>query len=38
MYIMPNNKYHVLQTIFLDNKIEKDYKVFVVDSEFSLLD
>ena len=36
MYARFDNRYHVLQTIFLDDKIDKDYKVHVVDSDYSI--
>ena len=38
MYARFDNRYHVLQTIFLDEKIDRNYKVFVIDSKFSLSD
>ena len=36
MYARFDNRYHVLQTIFLDDKIDKDYKVHVVDSDYGI--
>ena len=36
MYARFDNRYHVLQTIFLDDKIDKDYKVHVVDSVYGI--